>query len=53
MLNFNPVPFDVVAGLKHWGIVMVAVLIVIFITALLTSVLALGLGGLAARRRRR
>jgi hypothetical protein len=45
MLNFNPVPFDVVAGLKHWGIVMVAVLIVIFITALLTSVLALGLGG--------
>jgi hypothetical protein len=45
MLNFNPVTFDVVAGLKHWGIVMAAALVVIFVTALCMSVLALGLGG--------
>ncbi len=45
MLNFNPVPFDVAAGLIHWGVVMAAVLIVVFVTALITSVLALGLVG--------
>jgi hypothetical protein len=45
MLNFNPVPFDVVAGLTHWGVVMAAVLIVVFVTALFTSVLALGFAG--------
>ncbi|MGE5195184.1 MAG: ABC transporter permease subunit [Deltaproteobacteria bacterium] len=38
-------PFDVAAGLTHWAIVMAAVLIVVFVTALLTSVLALGLAG--------
>jgi hypothetical protein len=45
MLNFNPVPFDMAAGLTHWGVVMVAVLIVVFVTALFTSVLALGFAG--------
>ena len=45
MLNFNPVPFDVAAGLIHWLVVMVAVLIVVFVTALITSVLALGIAG--------
>src|SRR5262245_19003783 len=45
MLNFNPVPFDIAAGLTHWGVVMAAVLIVVFVTALFTSVLALGFAG--------
>src|SRR5262249_61513147 len=45
MLNFNPVPFDIAAGLAHWGVVMAAVLIIGFVTALFTSVLALGFAG--------
>jgi len=45
MLNFNPVPFDFAAGLTHWGVVMAAVLIVVFVTALFTSVLTLGFAG--------
>src|SRR5258708_6997666 len=45
MLNFNPVPFDIAAGLAHWGVVMAAVLIIVFVTALFTSVLALGFAG--------
>src|SRR5579871_3680836 len=44
-LNFNPVQFDVVAGLTHWAVVMLAVLVVVFVTALFTSVLTLGLAG--------
>ncbi len=44
-LNFNPVPFDVVAGLTHWTVVMVAVLVVVFVTTLFLSVLTLGLAG--------
>ncbi len=44
-LNFNPVPFDVAAGLTHWVVVMLAVLIVVFVTTLLISVLTLGLAG--------
>src|SRR4029450_2123613 len=45
MLNFIPLPFDIAAGLAHWGVVMAAVLVVVFVTALFTSVLALGFAG--------
>lgn len=44
-LNFNPVPFDVAAGLTHWVVVMLAVLAVVFVTTLIISVLTLGLAG--------
>lgn len=44
-LNFDPRPFDVLGGLQHWAIVMVATLAVVTVTALFTSVLALGLAG--------
>src|SRR5262245_31358675 len=45
MLNFNPISFDVAAGLVHWSVVMLAVLILAFITAIFTSILALGFAG--------
>ncbi len=44
-LNFDPRPFDVIGGLTHWSVVMFATLVVVMVTALFTSVLALGLAG--------
>jgi hypothetical protein len=44
-LNFNPVPFDIAAGLTHWAVVMLAVLLVVFVTTLIISVGTLGLAG--------
>lgn len=44
-LNFDPRPFDVIGGLTHWTVVMLATLAVVLVTALFTSVLALGLAG--------
>src|SRR5579863_4506152 len=44
-LNFNPVPFDVAAGLKEWAVVMVIALAVVFVTTLVISILTLGLAG--------
>jgi hypothetical protein len=44
-LTFNPVEFDIVTGLYHWGVIMLAVTVVAFVTALVTSLLALGFAG--------
>src|SRR5713226_2083812 len=45
MLSFNPVPFDVAAGLTHWVVVMAAAAVLVFVSAVLMSILALGFGG--------
>jgi hypothetical protein len=44
-LSFNPVAFDLVMGLYHWFVIMVVATVVGFITALVTSLLALGFAG--------
>src|ERR1041384_125754 len=44
-LSFNPTPFDLAAGVAHWGVIMLAVVIVAFITSLVISILALGFSG--------
>src|SRR5258708_6344850 len=44
-LTFNPVEFDIVTGLYHWFVIMLAVTVVAFVTALVTSLLALGFAG--------
>lgn len=45
MLQFSPQPYDWAAGLGHWVVIMVVAAIVAFVTALFTSVLALGFAG--------
>lgn len=45
MLDFSPQPYDWVAGLGHWGVIMVVAAVAAFVTALFTSVLALGFAG--------
>src|SRR5438552_10423712 len=44
-LTFNPMAFDVVAGLTHWVIVMLAVTVVSLLTAILISILTMGFAG--------
>ncbi len=44
-LTFFPKPFDLGADLRHWAIVMVVIVVVSFLTAIVTSILALGFAG--------
>ena len=44
-LSFNPEVFDLLGGFKTWIAVMVVLSIIVFVTSLVTSLLALGFAG--------
>ena len=44
-MSFNPIPYDLVAGLTHWGIVVGIFLLITLLTALATSLAVFGTRG--------